>query len=207
MPDDRKLVDGEWTDDAGSRHGAPADAGERQRTAMARSQRTRQCGAQRIAGFFGGDDINRKRARLQLGRSSRRVLAHAGDENLRPIGSRNDLGRLGDDGAAGSNSEAGKPGARRVLDGLRPDRGQIEAAILAGFWRLDQNADAGRRGDAPLPAQIGNPRQHIVGAFRRLDRKHVVVGDDRGLAHVERPKRRDQFERARDVGCDRARDG
>src|SRR5580693_4682789 len=64
---DRKLVDGERTGDAGSRHGAAADPVERQRAAVTRFERTNQCGAERIAGFFRGDDIKRKRLALRLG--------------------------------------------------------------------------------------------------------------------------------------------
>src|SRR5580704_12710632 len=63
---DRKLVDGEWADNAGSRHGTSADAVERQCTAVARFERTSQCSAERIAGFFGSDDIKRKRSGLRL---------------------------------------------------------------------------------------------------------------------------------------------
>ena len=93
-----------------------------------------------------------------------------------------------------------EPGGDRISDGLRTDRRQIEAAILDRLWRLDQNADALRRRHPPLPAQIGDAQQHIVGTFRRLDREHVVVGDDHRLAHVERPQCRDHIERARNVG-------
>src|SRR5580704_17660652 len=63
---DRKLVDGEWTDDASRRHGASADPVERQCAAVPRFERTNQRRAERIAGFFGGDDINRDRSGLRL---------------------------------------------------------------------------------------------------------------------------------------------
>ena len=108
---------------------------------------------------------------------------------------------VGDDRAAGSHRNAGKPGARGVLDRPWTDRGQIETAILIGLRRFDQNADAGWRGHAPLPAQFGDAQQQIVGAFRRLDGEHVVVGDDRGLPYVERSERGDQSEGACDIGA------
>ena len=95
---DRKLVDGEWTDDASRRHGASADPVERQCAAVPRFERTNQRRAERIAGFFGGDDINRERSWFAARVSSRRVLAHAGDENVLAIGRSDHLGRLGDDG-------------------------------------------------------------------------------------------------------------
>src|ERR1700722_4864581 len=63
---DRKRVDGEWTDDAGGRHGASANAVERRRAAVPRLQGTNQCGAERIAGFLRGDDIERERPGFRL---------------------------------------------------------------------------------------------------------------------------------------------
>ena len=101
--------------------------------------------------------------------------------------------------AAGGDGEPGKTGARDILDGLRPDCRQIEAAILTGLWRFDQNADPRGRRHASLPAQIGDASKQIVGAFGRFDAEHVAVGDDHGLAHVERTKRRDHCERAGNV--------
>ena len=117
------------------------------------------------------------------------------------VGGSGQLRWFRNDGAAGGNGEPGKTGARDVLDGLRPDRRQIEAAILTGFWRLDENADARGRSHPSLPAQIGDAREQIVGAFGSFDAEHVAVGDDHGLADVERTKRRDHRERARDVGA------
>ena len=103
------------------------------------------------------------------------------------------VGCFGDDRAAGGDGQSGETRARHVLDCLRTDRRQIEAAILTGLGRLHQNAHAGRRRHAALPAQLGDAGEQIVGAFRRFDGEHMVVGDDRRLAHVERPERGDHF--------------
>ena len=104
---------------------------------------------------------------------------------------------FGDDRAARGDGQSGKPRARDVLDRSRADRWQIEATVLAGLRRLHQNADAGRRHHAPLPPQVGDAGEQIVGAFRRFERKHVMVGDDRRLTDVERAKRGDQLQRHR----------
>ncbi len=51
-----------------------------------------------------------------------------------------------------------------------------------------------------MPAQFGDALKDIVGAFRGLHPKHVVVGDDGGLPDIEGAERRDHVERARDIG-------
>ena len=106
---------------------------------------------------------------------------------------------LGDDRAAGDDRDAGKAGARGVFQCSPSDGRQIEAPVLSGLRRLDQDADAARRRHAPLCPQLGHPGKHIVGAFGRLDRDDAVVGDNRALPHVEWTERRDDVECARDV--------
>ena len=51
-----------------------------------------------------------------------------------------------------------------------------------------------------MPAQVGDPPQHIVGTLRGLDGEHVIVRDHRSLSHVERSEPREQIKRARNVG-------
>ena len=58
-----------------------------------------------------------------------------------------------------STGNAGKPGARGVLDRPRTDRRQIETAILIGLWRLDQNADAGGVVTRRCRAQFGDAQR------------------------------------------------
>ena len=88
-----------------------------------------------------------------------------------------------------------KARARDILDGLPADRRQIEAAILTGLWCFHQDASAARARHPLLLAQFGYAPEHIVGPFRRLDRKHIVVGDDHRLTHIKRPQCRDHFQR------------
>ena len=103
--------------------------------------------------------------------------------------------------AACHDRDAGEPGARRFLDGARPDRRQVEAAVLLRLRRLDQHAGAGRRRDAPrarssaMRASIASVPSAASTASTWLPR------DDRGLAHVERSGRVQQREGARDVGA------
>ena len=68
----------------------------------------------------------------------------ADDENIGAVGRRYQPFRLGDDGRARHHGDAGKPGARDAFDGLRTDRWQIEAPVLAVLGRLHQHAAAGR---------------------------------------------------------------
>ena len=67
--------------------------------------------------------------------------------------------------------------------------------------RLDQDAGAGRRVDAAVAAQLRHARQHLVGAFGPFHRQHVIVGDDHGLADVERARGIEQRKAARDIGA------
>ena len=92
-----------------------------------------------------------------------------------------------------------RPACADIRARSRADRRQVEAPVLAGLGRLDQNADALRGRHASLAAQIGKAKEQIVGAFGRLNRKHMVVGDDHGLTDVERPHCRNQIKRARNI--------
>ena len=110
-----------------------------------------------------------------------------------------DAFRLGDDGLAGDDRNARQAGARQRP---RPSAGRstaIEAPVLTGLRRLHQHADTGGNADAPVRAQLGDPRQHLVGAFRRLHRQHVISGDDSGLPDIERTARLQICEAKRNV--------
>ena len=109
--------------------------------------------------------------------------------------------RLGDDGVAGDDRDAGKSALSRALDGARPDRRQVEAQILAALRRLHQHATAGLGADAALLAQPRHARQQPVGALDVLDRHHMAVDHDRGLADVERAERGQHLPPPRDIGA------
>ena len=69
------------------------------------------------------------------------------------------------------------------------------------FGALTRTPVPGGRADAAVAAEFGDPRQHLIGAFRPFHRQHVVVGHDHGLADVERTGRVEQREPARDIGA------
>ena len=71
---------------------------------------------------------------------------------------------------------------------------------MRGLRRLDQHADAGRRRDAASLAQLGNAREHRIGALRSLDREYGISGDDCRLPEIEWSSRFEQPERTCDVG-------
>src|SRR5216684_4122208 len=52
----------------------------------------------------------------------------------------------------------------------------------------------------PVAEKLGNARQHPVGAFRRLDREHALIGHDHGLTDVERTGGVEEREPLGDVG-------
>ena len=66
------------------------------------------------------------------------------------------------------------------------DRRQIDAMVLAGLRRLDQNADSGGRLDAAVAAKFCHPRERLIGAFGSFDRQHLIVSDYHRLSDVER---------------------
>ena len=191
---------GERTDDALGRHGTSTDAGKRQRPAGGSAQGAHERGAKRIAGFLGGDQIDRQRSRWRPVHDAR-LLRHANEEDPRAIGGRAHLVGLGNDRAAGGDGEPGKAGARDIFDRFRTDRRQVEAAVLTRLGRFDQDADTGRLGEPSFAAQLRNPHQHIVGAFGGFDRHDMAVGDDHRLADIERAERGDEFKAVGDVGA------
>ena len=197
--DDGEFVDRERTDHALGRHGTSADAGKRQRPAGGSAQGAHERRAKRIAGFLGGDQIDRQRSRWravhELASSDtpmKKILAR--------VGGRAHLVGLGNDRAAGGDGEPGKAGARDIFDRFRTDRRQVEAAVLTRLRRFDQNADTGRLGEPSFAAQLRNPHQHIVRAFGGFDRHDMAVRDDHRLADIERAKRGDQSKAVGDVG-------
>ncbi len=151
QPDDRKLVDWKRTGDSGSRHGMPADAGKLHRAGFLLEQCLRQRRAKQRRRIPPPRRCKSKAAGstpTAAHHSLRGILADANEKNSCAIGRGSDRIGFRDHRGAGRDGETGKTGARDILDRSRTDRGQVEAAILAGFWRLHQNASAGRRGDA-----------------------------------------------------------
>ena len=90
---------------------------------------------------------------------------------------------------AGDHRDAGEPGAGRAFDGFSAHGRQVEAQILAALGRLHQHAAAGFGANAPGLAQPRHARQQPVGALDVLDRHHMPVDHDHGLADVEGPER------------------
>ena len=94
--------------------------------------------------------------------------------------------RLGDDGFAGRHRDAGKACARRALapsaGRARADRSGGPGSGLGAFTSTPVPLGVLMR---PLGAQFGDARQHLVGAFRRLHRQHVLVRHHHRLADVE----------------------
>ena len=84
---------------------------------------------------------------------------------------------------------------------MRTDRGQIETAVLVRLGRFHQHAAAGGAANAAARAQLGDAGQHLIGAFRCLDRQHVAAGYDHGLADVERSGSAQIVEAERAVGA------
>ena len=104
------------------------------------------------------------------------------------------------DGVAGDDGDAGEPCIGHALDGSGADRRQVEAQILAALGRLDQHATAGAGANAALAAQPRHARQKPVGALDVLDRHHMAVDHDDGLADIEGTERAQHLPPFRDVG-------
>ena len=140
--DDGEIVDRKRTHNPRRRHRPAADAGERERIPVGRAA-PRERRTERIAGFLRRDEVDRQRSRPRLAihadfssgtptkifAKSAAAVSCAGSATIV---------------AAGRNGKAGKTGACDILDRLRSDGRQIEAAVLARLRRLDENADAGR---------------------------------------------------------------
>ena len=185
-----EVVDRERADDPGRGHRPPADAGEREPSPAPRDERARQRRAERVAGFFGGDEIDRQRSRRRSPFIAARPRARRQRKSSARSAAAITLRRFGDDRAAGGNRNSGKAGARDILDRLRPDRRQIEAAVLARLRRLDQNADAGRRRHAPLAAQSAMRASILSVPSAASTAEHMAVGDDHRLTDIERRRAR-----------------
>src|SRR5262249_50769674 len=97
--------------------------------------------------------------------------------------------RLGDNGAAGNDRDARKPGLNDARDRLRADRRQVETAGPCGLWSLHPRAGAGTPADAALRAPLRHAPAHGMGSFGRLDREHVAARHHHGLADVEWSRR------------------
>ena len=80
-----------------------------------------------------------------------------------------------------------------------PNRGQVEADILAALGRLDEHADPPFELEPAARAHLRDPRQHRVGALRGLDRKRALARDDRALPDIERRQRLDEALAKRNV--------
>ena len=168
------------------------------------NERANERRAERVAGFLRGDEIDRQRSRPRRAVHRRASPATPTKKILARSAAALTCAGSATIALPAATARPGKTGARDVLDGLRPDRRQIKAAILAGFRRLDQNADAGRLRHAPLAAQLRDAHQQIVGAFGGFDGEHVAIGDDHGLTDIERPERGDDVKRAARCRRDRA---
>ena len=108
--------------------------------------------------------------------------------------------KVGGDRAGGLDRDAGEPRGGGRLHRSRPDRRQVEAAVLPGLRPFHENAGSGGDTHASLAPQRRDAREHLIGALGGFDREHVVVRDHHGLPDIERPDRGDQRKPARDVG-------
>ena len=165
--DDRELVDGKRAGEPLRRHGAAADPGEAHRRRCA-PEGPHQRRAELITGFLARDQNDRQ----VFARPGRIVHPSVIARRDRPIPMMNIPGR-GLRGALGLGHDA-LPATRqcrparhgRRSDGPRPDRGQIDPAVLPGFRCLDQHADAERAGCGRVAATV----QHGPASRRCLPR-------------------------------------
>ncbi len=188
-------------DEAFGRHAAPADAGKLNTLPQPLAQRAHQRGAELVAGFLDRDQED-------LGDAGRGGGHESGPSGGTPMtktpalsATCGDAIRLGHDGAAGDDGDAGKARPGHAFHGARSDRRQVDAAVLRRLRRLHQHAAALPGPDAPHVAQLRQPLQHQVGAIRRLDRQHAIVGNHDRLTDVERAGRAKQRQSALDVGA------
>ena len=168
-------------------------------------QRGDQRGAQPVAGFLARHqkDMRARRARMQP--ASPLTLArrrHADDENAGAVGGRDQPLRLGNHGCAGDDRDAGKAGARpraRPFAARWSGRSKRRSwPGLGAFTSTPLPAGACRR---PLRRNSRHPRQHLVGALRRLHRQHVPAADHHRLPDVERSGGAQIIEAERDIGA------
>jgi hypothetical protein len=131
--------------------------------------------------------------------SAASIGAHADNEQAGAVGCLPDCSGIGNDGLAGDDSEPREAGSGYSLDGLRPDRRQVDAHFLPWLGRFDHNAATGGRANPSETPQFGNPGEHLIGAFNRFDCQHVIVGDHRRLPDIEWSNRCDQRQSACDV--------
>ena len=110
-----------------------------------------------------------------------------------------DTFRLGDNGRAGDHRNPGKAGRRDGLDSRRADHWQIDTLVLSELGGFNQNAAAMIGADAASATKFCDPRQRSVGALRPFDREDMIVRDDDCLADIERARRVEQRQAARDV--------
>ena len=126
----------------------------------------------------------------------------ADHEQPRLVGGARDRIRLRDDRSAGHDRDAGKPRARGFRDGARPDRRQVDAAVLSGLRRLDQHAARRPASGCARAARSSAMRASMPSVPSAASTASTWFGrDDRRLADVERSDRVQQREGARDVGA------
>ena len=90
---------------------------------------------------------------------------------------------------------------------MRADRRHVEAQVLTALGRLDEHAGRPGKAQSARVAQLGDARQHRVGALGRLDRDDAAFRDDDALPGVERRQRGDQRRAHADVGLGLRRRG
>ena len=152
-----------------ARHCGAADPGKLHVSLELFPQRPHQAGAELVAGFLADDEKHLQDASWRdlpprARRSSNRPGHDAGDEKSRAVGGFNQRLGLRNDDFVRANANACKAGALHGFDGRRPDRRQIEPAILRRFGCLDQNAGlrSGRSGDRRAAVRRSAPTSRSV---------------------------------------------
>ena len=152
-----------------------------------------------------GDQIDRERSPRAAHRSSRRGLrrTHRRRKSSRCRRPRSTVAGSATIALPAATASPASP-ARATSSIVRgPIAGRSKRRSWPGFGALTRTPTPGGVARGPA-AQFGDAREHLVGAFRGFDRQHVIVGDDRGLADVERAERGDQRQARRRCRRDRA---
>ena len=166
----------------GRSHGpapTPAD-----RAAATAEQRPRQRRTQSVARFFRGDQIDRRIAHMpvwvdcaeppatpmtKIPARSAAAMSSAGSAIMVLLA------------ATAIPAVSPVPCWRRSGDRSSANR----TACPASAWALSPAPPRLSDCHSPSGAQIGDASEHVVGAFGRLDRQNVFIGDNCSLAHIE----------------------
>src|SRR4029453_15943578 len=202
-PDDRELLDRKQRLQAFARHRAAADAFEPHPVAKALAQHLHQIGAEAIAGLFGRDQ---KYPPLHPGGGARRRHADRPWMN-RPARSAASI--MACESAASVwpaiTAMPASPARAAPSMVLAPTAGRSKRKSwpVLGAFTSTPRPDLARMGpasrtratratarfgpDAPAPPQPRHARQQPIGALNVLDRHHMPIDHDHGLANVEGP--------------------